>query len=170
MLTLTQPIKFGALTLPNRIVMSPMTRNRSPMEVPTALNAQYYAQRATAGLIISEATAISLEGLGWGGTPGIFTPEQVAGWHHVVNEVHAAGGRIFSQMWHCGACSHPSTRRGALPLSASPLRLGGTVRTPLGRLPMVGTSEPDSETHAASSGYLPVKLAAMKLPVIVKNM
>ena len=136
---LLEPIALGPLALPNRIVMSAMTRNRSPGEVPSALNAAYYAQRAGAGLIVSESTAISREGLGWFGTPGIFSAEQVAGWRRVTDAVHRAGGRMFQQLWHCGACSHPSTRGGEWPLSASPMLLASTVRTPQGRQPMVGT-------------------------------
>src|SRR5512135_3057838 len=91
---------LGSLELPNRIVMAPMTRNRAgPGNAPTALNATYYAQRAGAGLIVSEASQVSPQGLGYPGTPGIHSDEQVAGWKLVTDAVHAAGGRIFLQLW-----------------------------------------------------------------------
>ncbi|MCJ8169191.1 alkene reductase [Atopomonas sediminilitoris] len=102
-----QPLSMGALTLPNRIVMAPLTRQRSqPGNVPYALNAEYYAQRASAGLIISEATQICPEGQGYAWTPGIHSPEQLAGWRLVTDAVHNAGGRMFAQLWHVGRISH----------------------------------------------------------------
>jgi N-ethylmaleimide reductase len=113
---LLEPLQLGELNLPHRIAMSAMTRNRSPGETPNAMNALYYAQRASAAFIVSESTAISQEGLGWPGTPGIFTAQQVAGWRGVTDAVHARGGYIFLQMWHCGAASHPRhPRRRAAP-------------------------------------------------------
>ena len=134
---LLEPIRLGPYFLPNRIVMSPMTRNRSPREVPNALNAEYYAQRAGAGLIISESTAISAEGLGWPNTPGIFTEEQVSGWRSVTEGVHRRGGRMFMQLWHCGRNSHPLTQpQGQLPIGPSAVQPEGTVRTREGRMPL----------------------------------
>ena len=103
---LFEPVRLGELTLPNRIAMAPLTRSRAgPGEVPGALAAEYYVQRATAGLIISEATQISREGQGYPDTPGVFSDPQVRGWRQVTDAVHAAGGRIFAQLWHVGRVS-----------------------------------------------------------------
>jgi N-ethylmaleimide reductase len=130
---------LGPLTLPNRVVMAPMTRNRAgPGNVPTSLNATYYTQRASAGLIISEGTQISPQGLGYPGTPGIHSAEQVAGWRLVTNAVHAAGGRIFLQLWHVGRISHPSLQTGgALPIAPSAIRPEGQAWTSNGLQPYV---------------------------------
>src|SRR5882757_5753320 len=106
---LFEPIKIGRLTLPNRVVMAPMTRNRAgPGHVPTPLNALHYRQRAGAGLIITEGSQVSPQGIGYPNTPGIHTAEQVKGWRAVTDAVHEAGGRIFLQLWHVGRISHPS--------------------------------------------------------------
>lgn len=106
---LFESFQLGRLTLPNRIVMPPMTRARAaPGEVPTELMAQYYSQRASAGLIITEGTQVSRQGQGYAWTPGIHTPEQVEGWSKVTAAVHRAGGRIFAQLWHVGRLSHVS--------------------------------------------------------------
>ena len=115
------PFTLGPLALPNRVVMAPMTRNRAGAgNAPTALNATYYEQRASAGLIVSEATQVSPQGLGYPGTPGIHSPEQVAGWKLVTEAVHRAGGRIFLQLWHVGRISHPVLQPdGALPVAPS---------------------------------------------------
>jgi N-ethylmaleimide reductase len=131
--------RLGPLTLPNRVVMAPMTRNRAgPGNVPTSLNATYYAQRASAGLIISEATQISPQGVGYPATPGIHTAEQVAGWRLVTNAVHAAGGRIFLQLWHVGRISHPSLQPDdALPVAPSAVRPEGQAWTSDGLQPYV---------------------------------
>ncbi|QQP94858.1 alkene reductase [Lysobacter enzymogenes] len=117
------PHRIGALDLPNRIVMPPMTRSRAGRgEVATELMAQYYAQRAGAGLIVSEGTQISRQGQGYAWTPGIYTPEQIAGWRRVTDAVHAAGGRIFAQLWHVGRVSHVALQEnGAAPVSSSAL-------------------------------------------------
>ena len=108
--TLFSPLRLGALELPNRVVMAPLTRNRSPNAIPTALAAEYYAQRASpldgAGLIISEATAISPQGQGYADVPGLYGTEQLDGWKHVTHAVHAEGGHIFCQLWHVGRISH----------------------------------------------------------------
>jgi N-ethylmaleimide reductase len=123
--------RLGPLELPNRVVMAPMTRNRAgPGNVPTALNATYYAQRAGAGLIVSEATQISPQGVGYPGTPGIHSAEQVAGWKLVTDAVHGAGGRIFLQLWHVGRISHPSLQPGgALPVAPSAIAPAGQAWT-----------------------------------------
>ena len=124
MTKLFDPLTIGSLTLPNRIVMAPLTRMRAkqPGNVPHALNAEYYAQRASAGLIISEATQISQQGQGYPSTPGIHSQEQVQGWKLVTNAVHRAGGRIFLQLWHVGRISHPSHQpNGGLPVAPSAL-------------------------------------------------
>ncbi len=115
--------------------MSPMTRNRSPGEVPNQLNAQYYAQRASAGLIVTESTAISPQGLGWIDSPGIYSREQISGWQAVTDAVHARDGRIFVQLWHTGRCSHVSVQPGGqAPVAPSVVPSRGRSRTPGGRL------------------------------------
>jgi N-ethylmaleimide reductase len=133
------PYRMGDLDLPNRIVMAPLTRMRAQPHdhVPTTLQAKYYAQRASAGLIIAEATAISPEGFGWADTPGLWMEEQVRGWRRVTDAVHAAGGRIIAQLWHTGAISHPELRNGAQPVSASNVDPGQVSVTPAGRKPTV---------------------------------
>ena len=109
MTTLFDPIHIGSIAAANRIVMAPLTRNRAGAnEAPTEMMAQYYAQRASAGLIVAEATQISAEGQGYIATPGIHTPEQVAGWRRVTDAVHAAGGKVVLQLWHVGRISHLS--------------------------------------------------------------
>ncbi len=113
---LFSPLTIGTLTLPNRIVMAPLTRNRAaPGDVPQALNVEYYEQRASAGLIISEGTQVSPEGQGYLATPGIYSPEQVAGWKKVTEAVHAKSGRIFAQLWHVGRVSHTSLQPNGQP-------------------------------------------------------
>jgi N-ethylmaleimide reductase len=133
------PARMGSLELPNRIVMAPLTRMRarSHDQVPTALQAEHYAQRASAGLIVSEAVAISPEGFGWADTPGLWSDEQVRGWGQVTDAVHAAGGRIIAQLWHTGSMSHPELRNGALPLSASDVDPQQLSVTASGRKPTV---------------------------------
>lgn len=136
---LLSPFQLGPLHLPNRVVMAPMTRNRAgPGNVPHALNAIYYAQRAGAGLIVSEATQVSPQGQGYPGTPGIHSAEQVAGWKLVTEAVHAAGGRIFLQLWHVGRISHPSLQPGgALPVAPSAIAPAGQAWTLDGMKPYV---------------------------------
>jgi len=119
---LLAPVSAGAVTLPNRVVMAPLTRSRAgqPGDVPTALNAEYYAQRAGAGLIVSEATQISAQGQGYAWTPGIYTDAQEAGWKLVTGAVHDRGGRIAAQLWHVGRISHPLVQPGgAIPVAPS---------------------------------------------------
>lgn len=134
---LFDPVTVGTLRCPNRVFMAPLTRCRATpgSDAPNALMADYYAQRATAGLIVSEATQILPEGKGYMGTPGIYSEVQAAGWRLVTDAVHAAGGRIFAQLWHVGAISHPDLQPGgALPVSASDgFDPGGTVYTPQGK-------------------------------------
>jgi N-ethylmaleimide reductase len=121
MTTLFDPVEMGALRLPNRIIMAPLTRGRATRDaVPTAIMGDYYRQRASAGLIISEATGISREGLGWPYAPGLWTAEQVEGWKPVVAAVHEAGGRIVAQLWHMGRLVHPDLG-GGQPIAPSPL-------------------------------------------------
>jgi N-ethylmaleimide reductase len=129
--TLFDPVSLGALTLPNRILMAPLTRCRaSAGNVPGPLVAEYYGQRASAGLIISEATAVSPRGFGYPNTPGIFTEAQVEGWRGVTDAVHAAGGRIVLQLWHVGRISHPDYQPGGeLPVAPSALKPRGKVFT-----------------------------------------
>jgi N-ethylmaleimide reductase len=128
---LFSPFRLGPLDLPNRVVMAPMTRNRAGSgNVPTALNATYYAQRAGAGLIVTEATQVSPQGVGYPGTPGIHSVEQVAGWKLVTDAVHGAGGRIFLQLWHVGRISHPLLQPGgALPVAPSAIAPAGQAWT-----------------------------------------
>ena len=118
--SLSDPIRLGAIAAPNRVLMAPLTRARStPEHVPVPLMAEYYAQRAGAGLIISEATGISQQGLGWPWAPGIWSDEQIAAWRPIVEAVHAAGGRIVSQLWHMGRLVHPDFIGGGTPVSSS---------------------------------------------------
>ncbi len=129
--TLFSPIHLGPYTLPNRMAMAPMTRNRAGEgNVPQPVNAEYYAQRASAGLIITEATQISPQGVGYPATPGIHSAAQVAGWKRVTDAVHARGGRIFLQLWHVGRISHPSLQPdGATPVAPSAIKPSGQVFT-----------------------------------------
>ena len=124
---LFQPIEVGALALKNRIVMAPMTRNRADArDAPNPLNARYYAQRASAGLIVTEGSQVSPQGKGYPGTPGIYSREQVEGWRLVTEAVHARGGHIFLQAWHVGRISHPSLQPdGTLPVGPSALQPAG---------------------------------------------
>jgi 2,4-dienoyl-CoA reductase-like NADH-dependent reductase (Old Yellow Enzyme family) len=122
------PLKVGAWELPNRIVMAPLTRCRaSAGRVPNALMAEYYAQRASVGLIISEATAVDPMGVGYPDTPGIWSDEQVKGWKLVTDAVHAKGGRIIMQLWHVGRISDPIYLDGALPVAPSAIAASGHV-------------------------------------------
>lgn len=129
MTDLFTPITIGPLKLPNRVFMAPMTRNRAPDNVPTPLMATYYAQRAEAGLIISEATQISDQGIGYPATPGIHTEAQVAGWRGVTDAVHRRGGHIFCQLWHVGRISHPDFHGGEPPVAPSAIRPQGQAFT-----------------------------------------
>jgi 2,4-dienoyl-CoA reductase-like NADH-dependent reductase (Old Yellow Enzyme family) len=129
MSTLFDPITVGDLELPNRIIMAPLTRARAigGGRVPNALMAQYYVQRASAGLILSEATAVTPQGVGYADTPGIWSDEQVEGWKLTTDAVHKAGGRIFLQLWHVGRISDPEFLDGAAPVAPSALAAKGHV-------------------------------------------
>ena len=120
MTTLFDPLQAGDLHLANRVAMAPCTRNRSPGGVPNAMNAEYYAQRAGNGLLITEGTAISHQGQGYAHVPGLYTPEQLAGWRRVTDAVHARGGCIVTQLWHVGRVSHASLQpAGGAPVAPS---------------------------------------------------
>ncbi|MGU7816689.1 alkene reductase [Burkholderia sp. AW49-1] len=126
--TLFDPVTLGDLTLPNRVVMAPLTRARAgSTRVPNDLMARYYAERASAGLIISEATSVTPQGVGYADTPGIWSDEQVEGWKRVTQAVHAAGGRIVLQLWHVGRISDPVFLNGDLPVAPSAIAAGGHV-------------------------------------------
>jgi N-ethylmaleimide reductase len=134
---LFEPITMGNLQLKNRIALAPLTRGRSGANrVPNDLMAEYYYQRASAGLLITEATVISEQGIGWVDSPGIYTEEMVAGWRKVTDRVNPTGTPIFLQLWHCGRASHSDFHDGRPPVSASAVKLNGDhVRTPLGNKP-----------------------------------
>ena len=136
---LLEPVRLGRYTLPNRVVMAPLTRSRAvAAHVPNPLAARYYAQRASAGLLVTEATHADPHGYGYANTPGIETPEQIAGWRRVTELVHARGGRIFLQLWHVGRIAHPDGfPDGALPVAPSPIAAQGTILTPAGMRPFV---------------------------------
>ncbi len=134
MTDLFSSVKLSSLTLPNRLVMAPLTRSRAASgDVPSDLAVTYYTQRATAGLIISEASQISAQGKGYPKTPGIYSEAQVAGWKRVTDAVHATGGRIFLQMWHVGRISHPGNQaNGELPVGSSAIKPSGKIFTATG--------------------------------------
>lgn len=135
---LLQPYHTTALQLNNRLVMAPLTRRRAGAgEVPGPMNAEYYAQRSSAGLIIAEATQISPQGVGYMHTPGIYSKAQIEGWKLVTEAVHSEGGSIFLQLWHVGRVSHSLLQPGnSLPVSASAISGGGYMTTPKGKMPM----------------------------------
>lgn len=126
--SLFDPVAVGELTLPNRIVMAPLTRSRAgTRRIPNELMVEYYRQRATAGLILTEATVVTPMGIGYADTPGIWSQEQVAGWRQVTRAVHEAGGRIFLQLWHVGRVSHPVFLDGETPVAPSAIAPEGHV-------------------------------------------
>lgn len=131
---LLDPVQLGALSLRNRIIMAPLTRCRAdnPEAAPTALMARYYAQRASAGLIISEGTIVSAQGRGYPFTPGIWSEAQVAGWRQVTDAVHRAGGLIVCQLWHCGRLSLPDFHAGELPVAPSAINPNWQMFSPEG--------------------------------------
>src|SRR6516225_1094303 len=135
---LFSPYRLGELELANRVVMAPMTRSRAVGgNVPHPLAATYYAQRASAGLIVTEGTQVSPQGVGYIRTPGIHSPRQVDGWRQVTDAVHHAGGKIFAQLWHVGRISHPDFHDGELPVAPSAIAAQGQVFTAKGLQPMV---------------------------------
>ena len=147
---LFQLVSFGPYRLANRIVMAPLTRSRAGADgVPSSLMAEYYAQRASAGLIIAEGTNILPQGRGYAFTPGLYTAAQIEGWRRVTQAVHARGGRIFPQLWHVGRVSHPSLQpSGVLPVAPSAVRPNGTSYTEAGFQPCV-------TPRALESGEIP---------------
>ena len=158
MTTLFDPVQAGSLQLANRIAMAPLTRNRSPQAIPTDLVATYYAQRASAGLIISEATAISPQAQGYADVPGLYGTEQLDGWKKVTRAVHAQGGKIVVQLWHVGRVSHTSLQPdNAAPVAPSAIRAHTkTVLLKNGVPTFTDTSEPRA-------------LDAQELPGIVQD-
>jgi 2,4-dienoyl-CoA reductase-like NADH-dependent reductase (Old Yellow Enzyme family) len=154
---LFKPLRLGELALPNRIIMAPMTRCRAGEErIPNALMAKYYAQRASAGLIISEATVVSMQGIGYAATPGIWSAEQVAGWRLITAGVHAAGGRIALQLWHVGRVSHPSLLGGAQPVAPSAI-------APKGHVSQIRPETPYVVPRALETRELPGIIEAFRL-------
>jgi len=168
MTPLFEPTRAGQLALSNRVVMAPLTRNRAPEAVPTALMASYYQQRASAGLLISEATAISQQGQGYADVPGLYAPEQIAGWKRVTDAVHARGGKIVTQLWHVGRVSHTSLQPGGgAPVAPSAIRAHTkTVLIQDGVASFVETSEPRALDLAEIPGivenYRKAALAAIE--------
>jgi N-ethylmaleimide reductase len=136
---LLTPVRMGKLELRNRIIMAPMTRMRAsnPGHAPTELHAEYYGQRASAGLIIGEGTETSPDAYGWADSPGLWSTEQVQGWRRVTDVVHQKGSLMYIQLWHTGAMSHPDFFGGALPMSASAVNPEQASVTPSGRKPTV---------------------------------
>ncbi len=154
MATLFDPVTAGDLKLANRVVMAPLTRNRSPRAVPNDLNVAYYEQRASAGLIITEATAISQQGQGYADVPGLYAPEQLAGWRRVTDAVHKAGGRIVTQMWHVGRISHNSLQPGG-GQPVAPSAITANSKTYLIHADGTGEFAPTSAPRALERGELP---------------
>ena len=162
---LFSPLTLGSLTLPNRIVMAPMTRSRAGEgDAPTDNVVEYYAQRATAGLIITEASQISAQAKGYPNTPGIFTDAQIAGWRKVTDAVHTRGGRIFLQLWHVGRVALQSMQPdNALPVGPSAVKPAGkdftgndlvTPRTlELSEIPGIVQQFADGAEHAKNAGF-----------------
>ena len=134
---LFRTLRMGAIELPHRVLMAPLTRARSTNRVPNDLMAAYYAQRASAALIISEATAISEQGYGWHGAPGIYSAAQIEGWKKITSAVHHKHGQIFLQLWHMGRVSHPDYQNGSLPVAPSAIAATGEAHTPTGKKPFV---------------------------------
>jgi 2,4-dienoyl-CoA reductase-like NADH-dependent reductase (Old Yellow Enzyme family) len=154
--TLLDPIRIGAWDLPNRVIMSPLTRSRSgPQRIPNDLMREYYVQRASAGMILSEATAVDPMGVGYADTPGIWSEEMVAGWKKITDAVHAAGGRMLLQLWHVGRISHPMYLEGALPIAPSAVR-------PRGRVSHVRPLTPFPTPRALELKEIPGIIAAYK--------
>ena len=155
--TLFDPISIGELRLPSRILMAPLTRNRSSGagRVPNDLMRDYYVQRSSAGLIISEATSVTPQGVGYPHTPGIWSNEQVAGWRKITDAVHAAGGRILLQLWHVGRISDPSYHDGALPVAPSAI-------APKGHVSLLRPERPYAVPRALETEELPGVVAAFR--------
>lgn len=131
---LLSPVQLGSLTLKNRIVMAPMTRLRAVEAIATPLMAEYYAQRASAGLIVTECTMVSPLSNGYMNCPGIYSAEQTQAWQQVTDAVHAKGGNIFLQLWHSGRVAHPALLNGEQPVAPSAIAATGTLHTPIGKV------------------------------------
>ncbi len=165
MTTLFDPIRVGDLELPNRIIMAPLTRSRAgASRIPNQLMARYYSQRASAGLIIAEATVVTPMGVGYEGTPGIWSAEQAEGWKLTTRAVHEAGGRIFLQLWHVGRISDPSFLNGALPVAPSAVAAAGNVSLVRPPIPFVTPRALDRQeipgiVEAFRTGALNARLA-----------
>ena len=151
---LFEPFDLNGLRLPNRMVMAPMTRTRASEDgVPGELMHDYYVQRASAGLIVTECTEVSQQAHGIIHAPGMHRADQVAGWRRIVDAVHAAGGRIYNQLWHCGRSAHPDMRGGEVPVAPSPIAAKGEFFLPTGRVPYL----------------VPRELAASEIPGIIQD-
>ena len=163
-LDLFSPAKLGSITLKNRMVMAPLTRNRAGEGgVPQDLNVTYYEQRASAGLIVTEATPISAMGHGYPALPGIYTDAQIAGWKKVTDAVHAKGGKIVIQLWHVGRISHPSLLNGELPVAPSAIKPAGKAFTYKGLVDYVEPRALDtSELSAIVQDYVHATQSALK--------
>src|SRR4051794_39409623 len=155
--SLFDPLTLGALQLPNRIIMAPLTRSRATPDgrVPTALQEEYYVQRASAGLIISEATSVSPMGVGYAATPGIWSDEQTAGWKKITKAVHDAGAPMVLQLWHVGRVSDPLFLGGALPEAPSAVR-------PAGRVSLVRPEKEYVPPRALEREEIPAIIAAFR--------
>lgn len=154
MAKLFDPIKVGDLRLPNRIFLAPLTRSRAGEgRVPNELMREYYAQRASAGLILTEATSVTPQGVGYADTPGIWSEEQVAGWRQITDAVHAAGGHIFVQLWHVGRVSDPIFLNGDLPVAPSAI-------APVGHVSLVRPQRPYVTPRALDLNEIPDVIAA----------
>src|ERR1051326_6481974 len=155
--SLFDPLKVGALTLPNRIVMAPLTRSRARPDtrVPSDLAVTYYSQRASAGMILTEATSVSPMGVGYAATPGIWSEAQAEGWKKITDAVHEKGGRILLQLWHVGRISHPMFLNGALPVAPSAVR-------PKGHVSLVRPETPFVTPRALELSEIPGVIAAYK--------
>lgn len=162
-LDLFSPVNLGAIALRNRVVMAPLTRNRAGQGgVPQAINVTYYQQRATAGLIITEATPISPMAHGYPALPGIYTDTQVEGWKHITQAVHDKGGKIVIQLWHVGRISHPSLLDGALPVAPSAIKPAGKAFTYQGLVDYVAPRALEvSELPAIVQDYVHATQCAM---------
>ncbi|MES2530280.1 MAG: alkene reductase [Pseudomonadota bacterium] len=162
--TLFDPVQAGDLQLANRIVMAPLTRNRSPNAIPPDIAATYYAQRASAGLLISEATAISHQGQGYADVPGLYGTEQLDAWKHVTDAVHAAGGKIVTQLWHVGRVSHTSLQPdGGAPVAPSAIAANTkTVLIENGAATFVETSKPRALDASELPGIVHTYAAAAR--------
>ncbi len=133
---LFSPLQIGALTLPNRFILAPLTRTRAGMEhLPNDLMAEYYAQRATGGLLITECTMVTLGTSAFVAEPGVYSAEQMEGWKKTTAAVHAKGGRIFMQIWHAGRAAHPDINGGKASVSSSAIAIDGDIHTPNGKVP-----------------------------------